>query len=317
MTQKGFFRVTLSILHSQNIIFMGVFSPARKVKGSFNLLKDFDWYYPDIKGIFILLAMLVAGALIGNLISFLIIMIPGGEDYAMLVSYPVMFLPAMMYAMSKSRVNRSFELESPVPLDSRNTGTGRFALLAVMAVVVTIAAGFAVDPLSKLLPDTPEWFDRMNEQMLVGTPLLVTLVSVSVFAPFFEEWLCRGMILRGMLQKKMKPVWAMVISSAFFALIHMNPWQALPAFILGMLFAYVYYRTGSLVMTMLMHCSNNTFAALLGQNDALREMSSYSEIMTEWQYVTVIAASLFIIAVFIRILRRDASPAAFEKISGK
>ena len=140
--------------------------------------------------------------------------------------------------------------------------------------------------------------------MLTGTPLWATLLSVSVFAPVFEEWLCRGLVLRGLLHR-MKPGWAMVISSAFFAVIHMNPWQALPAFALGMLFAYVYYKTGSLKLTMLMHCTNNTFAALIGQNEKFREINSYSEIMELWQYVTLVAAGLFIIIVFILILRKN------------
>ena len=77
--------------------------------------------------------------------------------------------------------------------------------------------------------------------------------------------------------------------------------------VLGMLFAYVYYRTGSLKLTMLMHCTNNTFAALLGQNDALREMSSYSEIMTVWQYVTLVSAGVFLTVLFLVILRKNTS----------
>lgn len=116
---------------------------------------------------------------------------------------------------------------------------------------------------------------------------------------------------------RMKPLWAMVISSAFFAVIHMNPWQALPAFLLGMLFAYVYYRTASLKLTMLMHCTNNTFAALLGQNETFREMSSYSELLSGWQYGVAVAAAVFIVTVFVMILARNVSPAAFEEIRGE
>lgn len=295
---------TFPLTKSEN---MGIFTPQRKIKSSYNLLKDFDYYLPDIKGLFILLALLIAGALLGNLVTAGLMLLPGGEglmSYSMLLSYPVMFIPAMLYAASKSKFNRDFDMERPVPVDQDKFGIGGFLGLAAAVVIVTIAAGFVTDPLSKLLPPTPEWFDRLNEQMLVGTPLWATLLSVSVFAPLFEEWLCRGMILRGLLQR-MKPIWAMVISSLFFALIHMNPWQALPAFILGMLFAYVYYRTGSLKLTMLMHCANNTFAALIGQNDKFREMTSYSEIMEPWQYVTLVIAGLFITVVFILILRKN------------
>lgn len=299
---------------------MSIFSPQRKVRSSYNLLKDFEYYLPDIKGMFILLLLLLAGALIGNFVVLAFSAIPGAEgladEYSLLLSYPVMFIPAMIYAVNKSRFNQGFDMEEAVPLDRNNFGKTGFAALALMSVVVTLAAGFITDPISKLLPPTPEWFERLNEKMLTGTPLVITLISVSVFAPLFEEWLCRGLVLRGLLTR-MKPLWAMVISSAFFAVIHMNPWQALPAFLLGMLFAYVYYRTASLKLTMLMHCTNNTFAALLGQNETFREMSSYSELLSGWQYGVAVAAAVFIVAVFVMILARNVSPAAFEEIRGE
>lgn len=289
---------------------MALISPKRKVRNSYNILSDFDYYLPDIAGLFILTALLLAGVLLGNLVTLSMSLLPGGTslagEYSMLVSYPVMFIPPLLYAASKSKFNRDFGITSRVPVDNRNFGKLGFWILAPMTVVATIAAGFAVDPLSQLLPPTPEWFDRLTEQMLVGSPLWVTLISVSVFAPLFEEWLCRGLVLRGLLQK-MKPVWAMVISSLFFAFIHLNPWQALPAFILGMLFACVYYRTGSLKLTMLMHCTNNTFAALLGQNEALREIGSYSEIMDSGLYAVLVAASIFVTVLFLVILWKSTS----------
>lgn len=287
---------------------MALLSPKRKVKTSFNILSDFDFYLPDIKGMFILLALLLAGALLGNLVTMALAFMPGGEslagEYSMLISYPVMFLPPLLYAAGRSKYLRDFDMAAPVPVDDRNFGKLGFWILVPMVMTVTLAAGFAIDPLAKLLPPTPEWFDKLNEQMLAGTPLWATLISVSVFAPLFEEWLCRGLILRGLLQK-LKPIWAMAISSLFFAVIHLNPWQALPAFILGMIFACVYYRTGSLKLTMLMHCTNNTFAALMGQNEVFREMSSYSEIMSTWQYVTLVSASIFLVVLFLVILWKN------------
>ena len=298
---------TFPLTKSEN---MGIFTPQRKIKSSYNLLKDFDYYLPDIKGLFILLALLIAGALLGNLVTAGLMLLPGGEglmSYSMLLSYPVMFIPAMLYAASKSKFNRDFDMERPVPVDQDKFGIGGFLGLAAAVVIVTIAAGFVTDPLSKLLPPTPEWFDRMTEQIMVGTPLWATLLSVSVFAPVLEEWLCRGMILRGLLTR-IKPGWAMVISSLFFALIHLNPWQALPAFLLGMLFAYVYYRTGSLKLTMLMHCANNTLAALLGQNEAFREIDSYSEVLPLPLYIAAAVICAVIIAVFLLTLRKTVPP---------
>lgn len=289
---------------------MNIISPKRKIRKSYALPVDFDYYLPDIKGVFILLMLLLAGALIGNFVVLALTCIPGSEgldSYSMLISYPVMFIPALVYASAKSRYNQGFDMEQPVPVDRNNFGKAGFPALAVSVIIATFAAGFIVDPVSKLLPPTPEWFDRMTEQIMVGTPLWATLLSVSVFAPVLEEWLCRGMILRGLLTR-MKPGWAMVISSLFFALIHLNPWQALPAFLLGMLFAYVYYRTGSLKLTMLMHCANNTLAALLGQNEAFREIDSYSEVLPLPLYIAAAAICAVIVAVFLLTLRKTVPP---------
>ena len=289
---------------------MNIISPKRKIRKSYALPVDFDYYLPDIKGVFILLLLLLAGALIGNFVVLALTCIPGSEgldSYSMLISYPVMFIPALVYASAKSRYNQGFDMEQPVSIDRNNFGKAGFPALAVSVIIVTFAAGFIVDPVSKLLPPTPEWFDRMTEQIMVGTPLWATLLSVSVFAPVLEEWLCRGMILRGLLTR-IKPGWAMVISSLFFALIHLNPWQALPAFLLGMLFAYVYYRTGSLKLTMLMHCANNTLAALLGQNEAFREIDSYSEVLPLPLYIAAAVICAVIVAVFLLTLRKTVPP---------
>ena len=149
----------------------------------------------------------------------------------------------------------------------------------------------------------PEILKKALEQITEG-PLWVTLISVSIFAPFFEEWLCRGLVLRGLL-KKLNPFNAILVSAAFFAVLHLNPWQAIPAFILGMLFGYVYYKTGSLKLTMLMHCVNNTFAAVLTRIPSLADAETFMDIMSPWAYAGVFVASLLIICSTLVILHGD------------
>ena len=98
----------------------------------------------------------------------------------------------------------------------------------------------------------------------------------------------------------MKPVWAIVISAAFFALIHMNPWQAVPAFGLGCLFGYVYYRTGSLKLTMLMHFTNNTIALIAGNIDSLKDADTWLDIMPVWAYCVIAVVLLAYLYIFIK-----------------
>ena len=52
-------------------------------------------------------------------------------------------------------------------------------------------------------------------------------------------------------------------SALIFAVIHLNPFQAVPAFLLGILMGWVYYKTGSLKLTILMHFTNNLLSMLI------------------------------------------------------
>ena len=113
------------------------------------------------------------------------------------------------------------------------------------------------------------------------------------------------MVLRGLLTRtRMKPFWAIVVSALFFALIHMNPWQAIPAFLLGCLFGYVYYKTGSLKLTMLMHFTNNTFALICGHIDSIKDMDSWRDVIDAPAYWLVLACSVLITALVVLAFRR-------------
>ncbi len=237
----------------------------RKHTRSFDLFSAYSCYLPQWKGMIILALLMLAGSCIGSLVVMVLSLIfKSGtmNEYSLLISYPLQFIPAMIYAASKSHSNNLFD-NNGVALDN-----GRFApvgglWLAIMVAVGTIACAVVCEPVTMLLPKMPDYIVKLME-MLTNGPLWVSLLATAVFAPFFEEWLCRGIVLRGMLQKY-SPAAAIVISAAFFAVIHLNPWQALPAFILGCLFGLVYYKTGSLKLTMLMHCANNAFSVLLSR----------------------------------------------------
>lgn len=232
-----------------------------KRRGNFNVFSAHAWYVPGVGGMFALLGFLVLGGLLGSLVTLIFSAVAGQHaamEYGMLLSYPLMFLPAMFYVAAQSR-NRSIETGG-FALDSSNFAPQKEWACKALVVVGTIAAAFAIDALAGVMPPMPEYLKQLLQGMTTGT-LWVNFLLVSIMAPLCEEWLCRGMVLRGLLNSgRMKPVWAILISALFFALIHANPWQAVPAFILGCLFGYVYYKTGSLWLTMLMHFTNNTLA---------------------------------------------------------
>ena len=283
----------------------------RKIEKNYRFFSNYDFFAPGPGGVGMLILWFLAGALLGNLISLPIMLLLGGGDdaqmYAMLVAYPVMFIPAMMYASYKSRENsffgKGYKLSNDhyVPLGA--------TMCCILVVLVTIVTSFLADSIISLLPPMPEALEKLLSGMTQGN-FLVNFLSVSIFAPFFEEWLCRGMILRGLLNyehknkegetvRGMKPVWAIVISAAIFAIIHANPWQAIAAFSLGMLFGYVYYRTGSIKLTMLMHFANNTFALVMSNIDKFKDMESWKEVMPGALYWAVLAFCVAFIVYFV------------------
>ena len=276
-------------------------------RGSYDLFSSYNHFLPGFGGTVTLLIMYLVGAYLGRLVMVGLGALMGEgfvNTYGMLISYPLMFIPAMLYASAKSRLNE-YTTED-VPLD-RKIGDGKTtAILIATVIFATIASAFATEPLTYILPAMPEWLEEVMASLLVDAPLWVTLISVSVFAPLFEEWLCRGLIMRGLL-RTMNPASAIAVSAAFFAIIHMNPWQAIPAFCLGLLFGYVYYKTGSLKLTMLMHCANNTMAALCSRIPEFENAETFMDILSPWAYWCIYAACLVIIACSIVIVKNHRS----------
>lgn len=279
----------------------------RKHQKSFDFLSSFNYYLPSWGGMWAMLGLMLLGALLGNVVSLIFLNFVGGPDassYAQLVAYPVQFIPPILYASAKSHREEMFE-GLCVPVDNYRMGIDTDGkpmiagwLIALMCAVATIACAVVTEPLVALLPEMPELLRNALESV-TGGPLWCSLVTAAVFAPFFEEWMCRGIVMRGLLQHK-SPAVAILGSAAFFALIHLNPWQAIPAFILGCVFGLVYYKTGSLKLTMLMHCANNSFAILMSNMPGVQDKDYLYQIIGDnLTYGVVYAASLALVVLFV------------------
>ena len=280
---------------TRDLNIMGFFKRHQR-RGSYDLFSNYNQYMPGYGGMFIIFALFLLGSLLGSLLVTgltLAISPDFAAKYGTLLSYPVSFIPAMLYASVQSRMANPFA--TAYALDSNNFGKHGGFVISLIAAAATFAAAFIVEPVVVLLPEMPQWLKDAMDQILKNCPFWCTLLSVSVFAPLFEEWLCRGLILRGLL-KKSSPATAITVSAAFFAVLHMNPWQAIPAFCLGLLFGYVYYRTGSLKLTMLMHCVNNTVAAVFSQIPMFEEAESFMDVMSPWAYVCAYIALVLVLA---------------------
>ena len=308
---------------------MAAFS-ARKVK-DYDLYSGHAWYVPGVKGMFGFIGWFLLGGLLGGIVQAILGLFMSQQaviDYGMIVVYPLQFLPAMVYAANQSRRNMVFD--PGYVLDNKHFQPYGMGLMILITVVMTFASMFVFDlpnywnmqltNKSSILAQLYETFMELMKEM-TGGPFWSSFLVVAIFAPIFEEWLCRGMVLRGLLTK-MKPVWAIVVSALFFAVIHANPWQALNAFLIGLVMGYVYYKTGSLILTMIIHFVNNGSAVVLSNIESLKDYDYWIDILGKGNYYIVFAVSCVVLAACLWAFSRiktenpwgniDRIPAAYE-----
>ncbi len=91
--------------------------------------------------------------------------------------------------------------------------------------------------------------------------ILTIILATMVYAPIFEELLCRATVYRN--NEIMGQPFAIVISGLFFGLIHMNYSQIPFAMVLGGLFAFMYAKTRSIIPAMIVHFIINSLSTTL------------------------------------------------------
>ncbi len=87
---------------------------------------------------------------------------------------------------------------------------------------------------------------------------LMNFASAVVLAPLFEEIVFRGVICKSL--SRFNKGFAVIFSALLFAIAHLNLYQGIPVFGMGIVFAFVYLRSGSLRVPILMHVINNFLA---------------------------------------------------------
>ncbi len=119
-----------------------------------------------------------------------------------------------------------------------------------LVFAVTIVTGFYAGIIQELFdsPIQPD-MEPVAEEMVLPWLLIVMAVIV---APFVEELFFRGFVFAGFCRRY---GWrkAALISSALFAVGHLQPFAIFPLFLLGFVFAYLYKRSNSIWPGILMH----------------------------------------------------------------
>ncbi|MBN1919341.1 MAG: CPBP family intramembrane metalloprotease [Verrucomicrobia bacterium] len=135
----------------------------------------------------------------------------------------------------------------------RHIGTGAAAYVAFTWAIMPVAQT-AVALLLRLF-DAPikghEAVEEFRETALLSTRLALVL-GITVRAPLFEEIVFRGMLFQTI--KRYAGAWpGIVASAAIFAALHGGWFVVINIFFLGLLFGYLFDKTGSIVPGIVLH----------------------------------------------------------------
>lgn len=106
--------------------------------------------------------------------------------------------------------------------------------------------------------------DFMSEIYKEAKPAWLLWLAVIVAGPLFEELLVRGFLLPGFAASFMRPSGAVVVTSALWAVMHLqyDSFGIVAVFCIGLVFGTARVRTGSLIVPLILHALQNLMATV-------------------------------------------------------
>ncbi len=213
--------------------------------------------------------------------------------------------------------------------DALGLGSGwqwKLAFIAIALMVVTGPLTEGLGDLNKAIPLSAKWrtyFDGMektyeaqvkamlNVKTLQG--LAISVILVAALPALFEELFFRGG-LQGFLTRWTKKPWlAILITSLIFSAIHFSWYGFFPRVMLGVVLGLVYYATGNLWYSILMHFVNNAAAVvymyLMHQQGKEIEISN-TTVFPPWAW----AVSVVLIVILFRQLFTHSAPEPVKEV---
>jgi membrane protease YdiL (CAAX protease family) len=186
-------------------------------------------------------------------------------------------------------------------LDIKNKRTIPFIIISTVALLFGITT-----PISSLIP-VPEIVKKALIDLASQSGFFSFLLMV-ISAPILEELIFRGIILDGLLNKY-SPLKSILISSFLFGLVHLNPWQFITGFIIGIFSGWIFYKTRSLSLAIIIHASANLSGFLL-RIIANIDSSSMDETLVEsyggfYNLFFAIVGSILTVGICIYYLKRE------------
>lgn len=167
-------------------------------------------------------------------------------------------------------------------------------LAMILGLSMNFIVGYVLTLLSQIKSLGPVFadYEKMAGQITGGSNLMLVLLTTGIIVPVFEEFLFRGLVfneLKGHINIKA----AIVIQAVIFGLVHLNVVQGAYAAAIGLILGYIYYWSGSLFASILVHMVLNSSSILLEQDFLQGALEKYGEIFFAAGFVLFLLSILY------------------------
>ena len=135
------------------------------------------------------------------------------------------------------------------------SGIAAYIFIMPILILVLIVSMLSLDAIGYKPPTQPV-FDMFFEEKRNSVILFLT-IFVSILGPIIEEIFFRGFLYNAV-KKRFGVLLGVLLSGALFSMLHTNIVGFLPIMILGVLMAFLYETTGSLIAPIAVHIVHNS-----------------------------------------------------------
>jgi membrane protease YdiL (CAAX protease family) len=210
-------------------------------------------------------AVLLRGGAIGAMFTALLLLYAPSDNVPLrALAIPLTNLPLLLLAYHHLFRPSGMTFDDGFGLNIGWVNAGRLVVAVLAVVAAGLWGGWVMDRLSEPFHLTSHWAEWFDADLVWGTPSLtaISLVEYVIFAPLFEELAFRGLLF-AILRRKFRFLPAALISAGIFGLAHGYGLVGLLSVCWsGVLWAWIYEKTGSLWPGILAHAINNLLVCL-------------------------------------------------------
>ena len=240
---------------------------------------------------FFILMMLMAALLIFSIAGSAVISLTGISEAIIYYwnKYSDLLMTLLAYVLTLFGLRHSFQYdEIRYGIDPRRTVWQH----AVIAILFTFAIAELCSSLIDLVGISRIFtsYQESAESMFQGQNPLLLIITTVILGPLTEEMVFRGLTYRR-IRSYVGVRKAILFSALLFGIYHMNIVQFLFAFVVGCLFAWLYEKSGTLLVSIGAHMLINLYAAIYNM-----QISYFQAHPQTLRYITAVQVILAIVA---------------------